>query len=100
MATDRFITKPATPERCRNCRTSLLVGLSEGVKVRVDAIPLDYQASGNKAPHIAEAGAWLLGLRTFVQIYNGELYERDQHRVRHGALSGPIHAEHQCNGGH
>lgn len=92
---DHFITTTATPARCR-CGRTILVGHSEGVKVRVDEEPVDEVTDNRPGRRVGELDVLLRGGRTFVHTSPGLLYERDEHRIRGNSIRGTIHAEHQC----
>lgn len=85
----RYLASTTTRKtRCRHCRATILVGLAEGLRARVDVQPLEGV--------VAEVDAQLERRWTYTLATNGELIQRDAPRIAAGLLSGPIHAEHRC----
>jgi len=79
-----LINKRPVPGTCKRCRVALLVGVDEGVPVRVNAEPIDRDI---ELLHLAR------GRRTFVQLVGGWLAYRDIERF---TIDGPIYVEHTC----
>lgn len=79
-----LINRRAEPGWCKRCRVPLLVGLDEGISVRVDAKPIDRDA---ELLYLAR------GRRTYTLLVGGWLAYRDIERMR---ADGPIHVEHSC----
>lgn len=90
--TDHLATTRAKPDTCHRCHDPILIGLAEGLTVRVDATPLPDRD--------AEIAALLAGLRTYTKFANNELAYRDANRIseKREPWLAPrqIHAEHKC----
>ena len=85
-----FISTPAQLTTCPRCKLPILTAHDEGLRVRVDLIPLpDRQA---------EIAALLEGRWTYTRTRNGHLVHRDATRIAAGTITGPIHADHKCVG--
>jgi hypothetical protein len=88
-------TTRATDSRCHSCNAYTLVGLVEGLQVRVNAQPVAFVGPlGGAAP--AELDVLLAGGRLYVRNALGELNERTEEQYRHPTLYGNVHAEHSC----
>lgn len=87
-----LVTTPAEESHCHRCHGETLVGLEEGLTVRVDRQPIA-RTGGDLSGEVA---ALVAGLDTFVLTAGRELCHREPHRIREGRPTGTIHARHQC----
>ncbi|MER5703494.1 hypothetical protein ABT023_16335 [Micromonospora sp. NPDC002296] len=85
-----FISTPAALATCPRCRLPIITAHDEGIRVRVDLVPLPDQA--------AEIAALLQGRTTYTRLRNGHLVTRDAPRIAARTLTGPTHADHRCTG--
>jgi hypothetical protein len=83
-----FISTKAKLGTCHKCQRTVWTALDEGVRVRVDRVPL--------AEVGAELRAVLAGKRTYTKTLVGEIVERTAGRIREGSPRGPVHVEHYC----
>lgn len=81
-----FVTDAVTGAVCPRCGAPQLTGWAEGLRARVDLVPL------NRAGEVAAivAGLWTYTLARFGLIY------RDASRIRDPRLRGPVLSAHQC----
>lgn len=83
---EHFITDAVTGAICPRCGSPQLTGWAEGLRARVDLVPLN--AAG-------EVAAILAGLWTYTLARIGLIY-RDAGRIRDARLRGPVLSAHQC----
>jgi hypothetical protein len=83
-----FITSKPKPEQCPRCGRLQLIGHDEGLRYRVEPVPLHAHA---------ELAARLAGRRTYAVIA-GQLALRDQDRITGDRRRGrpPVIATHSC----
>ncbi|NBE80336.1 hypothetical protein [Micromonospora rubida] len=85
--TGPLITTPVKPGIHARCGATVLTGHAEGLRARVDLVPL------NRAGEIHVLCA---GLNTYTLTRDG-LVHRDAGRIAGTALTGPVLAEHACH---
>lgn len=85
--TGPLVTTPVKPAIHARCGATVLTGHAEGLRARVDLVPL------NRA---GEIHALIAGLQTYTLTRLG-LVHRDAGRIAGTALTGPVLAEHACH---
>lgn len=75
-------------DTCRRCGMPVLHALDEGVRIRVDLVPLPNLA--------AQVAALAAGRPTFAQLRGGQLAYRDPSRLANPAMAERVHTEHEC----